>query len=90
MTLADEDTNSILTDNANSRQCEEASEPMQLAPPHVDPAQFATDATCSFWWPNLQSVQVAPSGDQDCDQWMRHHMVAKFSSCKWQLAPSSG
>ena len=43
-----------------------------------------------FWWPNLQSVQVAPSGGQNCNQWMRHHMVAKFSTCKRQVAPSSG
>ena len=24
------------------------------------------------------------------NNWMRLHMVAKFSSCKWQVAPSSG
>ena len=27
--------------------------------------QFATDASGASWWPNLQSVQVAPSGDQN-------------------------
>ena len=32
-------------------------EPMQIMV-----AQFATDASGSFWWPNLQSVQVAPPG----------------------------
>ena len=26
--------------------------------------QFATDASGASWWPNLQSVQIAPSGDQ--------------------------
>ena len=60
-------------------------EPMQIMV-----AQFETDASGSFWWINLQSVQVAPSGGQNCNQWTRHHMVAKFSTCKWQVAPSSG
>ena len=27
--------------------------------------QFATDASGASLWPNLQSVQVAPSGDQN-------------------------
>ena len=26
---------------------------------------FATDASGASWWPTLQSVQVAPSGDQN-------------------------
>ena len=59
-------------------------------PTQIMVAQFAIDASGSFWWPNLQSVQVAPSDGQNCNQWMRHHMVAKFSTCKWQVAPSSG
>ena len=29
--------------------------------------KFATDASSATWWPNLQSVQVAPSGDQICN-----------------------
>ena len=29
--------------------------------------QFATDASGASWWPNLQSVQVAPSGDQNVE-----------------------
>ena len=46
------------------------------------------------WWPNLQSVQVAPPGGQNCNpcywhhlvtnickQWMRLHTVAIFSTC---------
>ena len=42
-------------------------EPMQVGPPHVQIlnqcklCQFAT--VCK--WPNLQSVQIAPSGDQN-------------------------
>ena len=44
MTLADEDTNSILTDNVN--RAIEGNVAMQV------------------WWLTLQSVQIAPSGDQ--------------------------
>ena len=47
VTLADEDTNSILTDNANRQ-----SKPMQCS--------NASDAT---WWPTLETMQVAPPDD---------------------------
>ena len=40
--------------------------------------QFAIDASSSTWWPMLELM------DDD----MRHHMVAKSSACKWQVAPS--
>ena len=54
-----------------------------------------------IWWPNLELMQVAPSGDQICNQWKWCHMVAKFatnaSSAIWwtilqlmQIAPSGG
>ena len=61
-----------------------------------------TNASCATWWPNLQLMQVAPPVEQICNhckylhvvaniwkQWTRLHM-AKLSSCKWQVAPSSG
>ena len=47
VTLADEDTNSILTDNANRQ-----SKPMQCS--------NASDAT---WWPTLETMQVPPPDD---------------------------
>ena len=49
--------------------------------------------------PGIQSVQEAPPGGQNCNpslvtnickQWMRLHMVAKFSISKWQRLNSLG
>ena len=46
-----------------------------MAPPHDQimnqcnlchlVAQFATDASRAFWWPNLQSVHIGPPGGQN-------------------------
>ena len=80
MTLADEDTSSILTDNANR-----AFQGMQVMPViHViqvmdviqviesekvtiSSGQFGTDASGAIWWPNLQLMQVVSSGGQICN-----------------------
>ena len=51
MTLADEDTNSILTDNVNAMQV------MQTG----DQCKFATIASGASWLPNLQPIQMVPS-----------------------------
>ena len=48
VTLADEDTNSILTDDAN--RAIQGKLAMQVA-----------NLMSKFWWPNLQPIQVAPS-----------------------------
>ena len=40
-------------------------------------AKFATYASGAIWWPNLQLMQVAPSGGQIC-KW--RHVVAKFAT----------
>ena len=74
VTLADEDTKSIPTDNAKRAikgQCGNACEttwwptlePMLVGKPHV---QILNQ--CKLWWPNLQLMQVAPSGGQICNQ----------------------
>ena len=55
LTLADEDTNSILTDNANS-----AFQGNLVA-------KFGTNASSTIWWPNLELMQVAPSCGQICN-----------------------
>ena len=52
MTLADEDTNSIPTAQANRAILDTAA--MQLV------ATCATIASGITWWPNLQPIQVAP------------------------------
>ena len=51
LTLADEDTNSILTDNANRAI-------------QGNVAKIGTNASGAIWWPNLELMQVAPSGGQ--------------------------
>ena len=56
VTLADEDTNSILADNAQ-RACQ-GNEAMQV---------MKTNASDAIWWSNLQLMQVAPSGGQICN-----------------------
>ena len=48
VTLADEDTNSILTDNA--KRAIQGNETMQV---------MKTNASGAIWWPNLQLMQVA-------------------------------
>ena len=53
VTLADEDTNSILTDNA--KRAIQGNETMQV---------MKTNASGAIWWPNLQLIQVVPSGGQ--------------------------
>ena len=51
-----------MTDNANRAiQGNEAMQVMQTG----DQCKFATNGSGASWWPNLQSVQIAPSGDQN-------------------------
>ena len=75
MTPADEDTNSIQTDRANRTiQGNVTMQVMQVVQPggklwnqckwrHLV-AKFTNDASSAIWWPNLQLMQVAPSGGQ--------------------------
>ena len=59
LTLADENTNSILTDSANRAfQGNVAMRWRHLV------ANFATDASGTIWWPNLQLMQMSPSSGQ--------------------------
>ena len=66
-------------------------EPMQVGPPHVQIlnqcklCQFAT--VCK--WPNLQSVQIAPSGDQNVQTLDEASYGGKIFPW-WKVAPSSG
>ena len=80
MTLADEDTNPILTDNANRAiQGNVATQVMQpggqqVAPPDDQTlnqsklchlvAKYATYTSGAIWWPNLQLMQLVQSGGQ--------------------------
>ena len=58
VTLADEDTNSILTDNVKRAiQGNEAMQVMQTG----DQCKFATIGSWASWWPNLQPIQMVPS-----------------------------
>ena len=58
VTLADEDTNSILNDNANRAiQGNEAMQLMQTG----DQCKFVTIGSGASWWPNLQPIQMVPS-----------------------------
>ena len=54
MTLADEDTNSILTDNAN--RAIQGNMAMHVTLPGGQPMQGV------IWWPKLELMQVSPSG----------------------------
>ena len=74
VTLADEDTNSILTDNAkgNPRQCEATWSPPndqiwnQCKWRHLM-TKFWTNASGVTWLPNFQLMQVAPTSGQNCN-----------------------
>ena len=57
VTLADEDTDSILTDNANRAIHDNVAIYVTLLV-----ANFGINASGAIWWPNLQTMQVAPSG----------------------------
>ena len=56
VTLADEDTNSILTDNA--KRAIQGNEAMQV---------MKTNASGAIWWANWQLMHVAPSGGHICN-----------------------
>ena len=72
VTLADEDTNSILTDNAN--RAIQGNVAMQVTQPGGQLCKQCkwrhlmtkcwTNPSCATWWPNMQLMQVAPSGGQ--------------------------
>ena len=88
VTLADEDTNPILTDNANRTfhgneamqvtqpGCQIWNQVMQVTWPDdqiLNQSQlcqlvtkYTTNTTGAIWLPNLQLMQVVPSGDQIC------------------------
>ena len=85
MTLADEDTNSKLTDNA--KRAVQGNDAMQVMKTYVSGA---------IWWPNSQLMEVTPSGGQICNLCKWRHLVAKFATnvssaicwpnlqlCKW-------
>ena len=42
--------------------------------------KYPTNASGANWWPNLQLMQVAPSGGQICNLCKWCHMVAKFAT----------
>ena len=75
MTLADEDTDSILTGNAN--RATQGNVAMHVTLPggqirnqckwsHVV-AKFGAKASGNIWWPNLELMQVVLSGGRICN-----------------------
>ena len=42
--------------------------------------KFATNASGAIWWPNLQLMQVVPSGGQIFIECKSCHLVAKFAT----------
>ena len=85
VTLADEDTTSMITDNANRTIQVNALQVTQPAGQlwyqfrycHLVP-QFSTDVSSTTCLPNVQSMQVPQPGDQICCQCKLRHLVAKF------------
>ena len=95
VTLANEDTNSILTDNVN--RAIEGNEALQV----LLVANFGSNASGASWWPNFEPMQVVPLGDPICNWCKWCLLVAKFatnaSGAIWwpnfqlmQVAPSGG
>ena len=95
VTLADEDTNPILTDDANRTfQGNVVMQVTQLCcqiwyQAIVVKSEYANlkeiqiwfqDANSVIWWPNMQPMQMAPSGGQICNQCKWCHLVAKFGT----------
>ena len=91
MTLADKDTNSIPTDNAN--RAIQGNVAIQVTQPggqlcklckwrHLMTKSWTNPscAKCATWWPNLQLMQVAPSSGQICNKCKWRHLVAKFAT----------
>ena len=84
VTLADEETNSILSDNAKRAiQGNEAMQVMQTGDQckwrHLV-AKFASNASGAIWWSNLQMMQVVASGKQICNYCKWRYLVAKFAT----------
>ena len=69
VTLADEDTNSILADNA--KRAIQGNEAMQV---------MWTYASGAIWWPNLQLMQVVSSGGHICNYCKWRHLEATFAT----------
>ena len=82
LNLSDEDTNSILTDNANraiqgylAMQVTPGgqlwNQAMQVTSPDDQIWSMYTEkvtvSSGAIWWPNLELMQVAPSGGQFCN-----------------------
>ena len=75
VTPADDDTNPILTDDTNrASQGNVATRVTQFGGQlckqykrrHLK-TKFWTNPSCATWWPNMQLIQVAPSGGQICN-----------------------
>ena len=82
VTLADEDTNSILTDNAN--RAIQGNVAIQVTyyvtRLNLVLAKFATNASGAIWWQNMQLMQVAPPGAQNWNQCKLYYRLAKFGT----------
>ena len=63
VTLVDEDTKSILTDNAN--RVIQGNQAMHVTNSLV--CKFVNNASGAIWWSNLEPIQVVTSGGQICN-----------------------
>ena len=60
VTLADEDTKPILTDNA--KRAIQGNVAMHVNHPVDLVVKFRTNASSAIWWQNLQTMYVVPTG----------------------------
>ena len=75
VTLADEDTNTILTYDAN--RAIQGNMTMQVTQPG---GQICNISSVVTWWPTLQIMQVVQPNDQMLNQSKLCHLVIKYAT----------
>ena len=88
MTLADEDNESILTDNAKrviqgdvvTQVTQPGGQLCKQCKRHHLMTKFYINPSFDTLWSNMQIIQVAPSGGQIRNLCMWCHLVAKFAT----------
>ena len=78
VTLADEDTNSILADNAN--RAIHGNVAMQV----TQPGRKISYASSAIWWPTMQLMQVVSSDDQQIYQCLKSSSSLKKIDISWK------
>ena len=75
VTLVDEDTKAMVTDNAN--RAIQGNVAMHVTHQVNLVVKFRTNASSPIWWQNVQLMQVALSGGQIWNQFKWCHLVVK-------------